>query len=370
MLTKLDLHAVLVSLPALKAVSNQLQALMLRGCQMYARNSSHFVTGWDSLVTLQLKHTCTPDWIGAVNMPALQLLDISSFTNVCSRPFCLGAFAAGCPKCEFAAFNPGLCEFTDGGSCHIGPPSCRAFLSLKTACLAWMPSKLRGGPDVWLAAPPCLELPPTVTRLECMSCQPPAVGFDGTERGYFHLHAMLSMAAGCIKAGVPLQELRLHHCATFKDIDDEGYTIEPSGKDHKMFYMPLSATLHGLRSLDLEHSEACKIRTVNEVVAAAPALTSLVLPIVGLPCACDEIIDPIECSGLRSLKLLYKRPSDRLTAKKVSLQLKNVAGLRVQLREISSDQLWEGDQYNFTITKGMHDGIAVPAMAEVDVTFL
>jgi hypothetical protein len=341
MLTSLDLMRVEVHLPALAEISKQLQELRLWGSHLRTDTAPGcrtdcFSSGWDCLEILDLTSAVIYAPLAGVSLPQLQLLSIADFSYhhwdildglKCRRAVQVETFAQGfCPLCKEVTFWPLCYEYSFYA---LGPSSCRGLTSLTSACLVWSGAELRDE-DTWPAEPlPFVELPTSVTRLECKDRS--SLPFHpGTS--VLDLHAMLGLAAGCISAGVPLQSLCLLDCTSCTGWGEYEKAVEPTEDEYATYYGPVCRSLHGLTSLEFEYSsynyqELCSLRALNEVVSCAPDLRYLCLGVTSKD-AWSALDDPvhIQCSGLVRVRVNFDFASGR--RRTIHFQLDNAAGLQ------------------------------------------
>jgi hypothetical protein len=204
---------------------------------------------------------------------------------------------------------------------------------------------------------PRIELPTSVTRLECKDCiyLPPFL-----KESDLDLHAMLGLAASCISAGVPLQSLCLVDCASYteqvkdddEDEDEDGEFMEPTDFEHAHFYRPVCGGLHGLTSLCFEyspnHSGRCHLRTVSEVVSYAPDLTHLVVGYMSRSAGADPVL--MQCKGLAYVRIDVEFCSFHRDSHAISLKLDTSARLQqVVLEYAKRDKLTSGDTLHVSL---------------------
>ncbi len=276
-----------VALPPLACVARQLRSLGLHGCLLYSgclpNESTNIFAApkWVHLEELDLTLATIDAPIMAADMPALQALRLSQFS--CKDDEDLSniakAFGAGSPQCS-------LLQYTLTAMMQQGPYP--MFKALKVLQLALDPP----GGQVDL-----VNLPTTLTALECMSAS--AAPFEDLEDWqYLHLHAVLDVAGACIRAGAPLQTLRLAHCTTVAMDDDYDSDESDAAAD-------VMQALHGLTCLDLAQSPDCDLCTLADLVAKAPDLRSLLI--------CMELFGRLSsvqrrsvvCSGLTHLEVAF-----------------------------------------------------------------
>ncbi len=311
MLTELDLEMVDVHLPALSAISSQLNRLDLCKCRLRTSavaNTAVFGTGWDSLTWLNLESSSIDAPLAGVSMPQLQQLRIGNFRVDRGPPDIvrIDPFREGCPSCWSAQFEP---QCSRGRGIHS---NCTGLTSLRDVCLVWDAQGLfEDGP--WPAQPlPHIELPLSVTCLKCVSRQELylklGVHYVNPVHRQLDLHAMLGMAARCIGAGAPLETLTVERCTTYVAKVDDNYK-EPTGEQHGLFYKPVCAALHGLKELDLvgddaEWARGCSVETVNTVVSCAPDLRDLTFSLLDRRHSYEDVVH-IQCRGLGKLGVTF-----------------------------------------------------------------
>ena len=115
---------------------------------------------------------------------------------------------------------------------------------------------------------------------------------------------MLSLAAECIGAGVPLKELVFNETATFTErIEDQEF--EPDERELDAFYRPLAARLRGVQLISMHFCtlERASLDVLNKVVLHAPDMRAAYYQSQGW--SIDDAWDTIECSGLQILYLSF-----------------------------------------------------------------
>ena len=331
MLSKLALETVDLHLPALGAISSQLTSLELEQCRLrtgarQGASTAFFESGWGCLTRLSLERSLIDAPIAGVSMPQLQQLEIGNFVVERGAPSVvrIDTFLDGCPRCCFVQFEPLYSHGSNSSS------NCKGLTSLKDVNLAWAARTMFMG-GLWPAQPlPHVELPASVTCLKCFSREARYMvcGDIHTEPD---LHAMLSMAARCIAAGVPLQTLILEGCTTYTELV-EGHEMQPTAEQHALHYRPVCAALHGLKDLDLagDNPMACSVETVNTVVSSAPDLTALDFKSTGVRVHGTEEVQ-VQCRGLTQLEITFGLDGmlHRATGSPLlSLELQNAACLQ------------------------------------------
>lgn len=368
-LTLVHLHGVEVDLPALASISHQLHDVSLYKCLLLsscwpAAGTNVFASGWDDLEELSLEKSSMDTHILAANMPSLHHLMLKGFSIKNASDHVLygimDAFAVGCSRATYVEFEP----------------------------LAWRPlafcNKLAALERLQLALHPCSsrhhvepmwnvdnQMPSSLTVLECMSSAKVAVDSPALAPGEcVSLRVALSAAAACIRAGVPLQSLKLAHCTPVQwvyegdDSDDEDgmHLIVPDEGQAVQLYRPVATALHGLVRLDLLHSLACGEAegeaAVNELVLSAPSLTSLMLRIDRPAGAHARLV----CAGLEELHVkhnLWPRPEK--AAVHFNLFLEGTAALRsctLEAEDHCSD-LRQGDSKSVVLS--CHESAGIEA---------
>jgi hypothetical protein len=271
-------------MPALACVAHQLRSVSLRYCLLHSGQHAEgaFAMDWDQLECLDLTSSSINTCLPVVNMPSLQQLYFQAFEVKDDKDgealhASVQTFAAGSPKCSGLEFEP--LRFP-----RLLHAPYKAFGALQRLCLMF-----RYTPEA--EDMQGIDVPQTLTCLECMSTIRDSLPSWLHVTMELDLHVMLSTAAAFIEAGAPLQSLTLAECRTaavvYEDSDDDGYDedaeiIEPGQQEIVLLYRRLSASLRGLKRLDLSLSPHCIESAVNEVVSTAPDLTSLALH-VSLP---------------------------------------------------------------------------------------
>jgi hypothetical protein len=303
-LTKLTCFSVEVALPPLACVARQLSYLLLHGCLLFSdcppgKSTDVFsATKWEQLQVLDLTCASIDAPIMAVDMPALHALRISKFSvrgdGGGALQEIVNAFGAGCPHCTSLEYAPPL--LTQRGPCHMYDALTDLQLTLDPATLCILD----------LSGHDLMRVPSALTKLECMSASTSPfkdLGYAEHYAQHLQLHAALSVAATCIKAGAPLHTLGLAHCRTCiedtgSDFEHDEYDLQTEPAASHILLRPLCAMLHGLACLKLVASPHCGVRTVNEMVSATPDLCSLVVSLDG-PYEERRIL---VCSGLHELQ--------------------------------------------------------------------
>ena len=295
-------------MPAMACVAHQLRMVRLRYCLLHSgqHGGSVFAQGWDQLECLDLTFSFIDTRLSAVNMPSLQQLYFQAFEVKDDEDgealhICTQAFAAGSLKCSGLEFEP----FRFPRLLHA---PYRAFGALQRLCLLHHFSPVAADMQG-------IDAPQTLTCLQCMSCadDPPPEWLPVTLA--VDLHAMLSTAAAFMNAGALLQTLTLVDCRTaavvYEDSDVDGYSendefeiIEPGQQEVVQLYRRLSASLRGLKRLDLSRSPHCVGRAVAEVVSTAPDLTSLALAVT-LPSGQAAHDRLVMCSRLQEVHVHF-----------------------------------------------------------------
>jgi hypothetical protein len=367
-LARLFLFNVEVDLPALACIRHQLRRVTMANCLLSsscapAAGTHAFASGWDELEDLDLTGARIDTHILSVDMPSLQQLKIKGFSiRNAAREALYGsvqAFALGCPSATYVEFEPRL---------GVAPgPYNMMFAALEHLQLALNPDSSREGDVDW---DKLLEVPPTLTTLECVS--PFELEDDDPEMDEhmcIRLHAGLSAAAACIKAGAPLQSLALARCNTLElvHVDDDGdgdvgmewgHLVEPDEEDVVDLYRSLATALHGLVSLDLSAAAGCGEAAVNEVVASAPSLESLMLRIKEPLVVHTRVL---VCSGLQELYLQYSVWPERKGASfHFTLSLEDSAALRSCTLEVLDykSEVQQGDSITLVVRCHEKAGIA------------
>jgi hypothetical protein len=263
-----------VYLASLLCIAPQLRSLDLSYCRLIAeRNPTElFASGWDRLQELDLHDSTITAQIGAVRLPWLKQLNIEELADEIPGMETVSnhvsAFAGGCPQCTWLRFT-----HPSGGhtiSC------CKDFSQLLSVEVV-IPPVFYNEWVQWPLAAPCIELPASVTTLEC-----------GSDPGYVDgnfsdLYAVLSMVASNIRAGVMIKALCCRTCAaytgSFEDEWGDWHFREPTQAQLAALYRPVCRALHGLESLDVSFLPRCGERAVAEVLAAAPDLRALAISV-------------------------------------------------------------------------------------------
>jgi hypothetical protein len=360
-LTLAHLHGMEVYLPALACIRHQLRHVMMAKCLLLSscgpgEGSNVFASGWDQLEELYLDKSSIDTHILAVNMPSLQRLMLKGFSIKDDAGEALydsmDAFAIGCPRATYVEFEPML---------ELAPGFYKKFAALERLQLAFDPAYSW---DVHVDWDNHMQVPSSLTALECVSS---GAKFDADNwyvdaNKCISLHAALSAAVACIRAGAPLQSLRMAHCTTIElmheeddsDDDEDGWhMVEPDDGEAVLLYRPLATALHGLVRLDLSCSVYCGEAAVNELVLSAPSLRSLLLRIHRPAGAHDRVL---VCSGLQELHVSFEvcLPQTERAACKFTLFLEATATLRSCMLQVGDvgDDMHQGD--SMSVVLGCH----------------
>jgi hypothetical protein len=265
-------------------------------------------------------------------MPSLSTLYLRGFSikgdvRNCILHESVRALAAGCPSCVFIESSP--------------PLRFEAFPALQQLRSVFGVRRRLTLPEHGT----CLS---SLKVLECMSIS--GADMEDTscqDHECMPLRRMLAVAELCMKAGAPLQSLRLAQCTAWGPPSIAGYAdMVTTEAQAAQAYGPLSSCLHGLTELDLSASPLCGEIAVNAMVAAAPSLTSLAVCIkqpferstsaVHAAVHCRRVM----CTNLQNLRVRFaasSHPGHGHTYVQVDLRLEDTSSLCSCVLDVNGD---------------------------------